>query len=242
MNRMTMQKKNGFTLVEMLLVVALIVLLISLLLPALGKGRSMAQRTVCANQMRQWGAGFTLYAADNAKFFPENRDGLHFAWGGPTVQRFWADYLQAYDKDNVQNNMHLLLCPTQKWHRHDTAINSGVTIRVAGYQFLPHRVPATDPSDYAPPTNPDGENWVKKKRIGGHYSNAPIMMDIMQTWGNSWWFNGTTPFASHIKGDGEPHGGNFLFEAGNIDWWNFRDIDIGGRLGSWDVYYAIPLD
>jgi competence protein ComGC len=53
-----------FTLVELLVVVAIIVMLVALLLPALGRAKYRARVVVCLSQQRQWGQALTSYAAD----------------------------------------------------------------------------------------------------------------------------------------------------------------------------------
>ena len=55
----------GFTLVELLVVVAIIATLIAMLLPALNKAREVARRTVCAANVRQLNVSHHLYANEN---------------------------------------------------------------------------------------------------------------------------------------------------------------------------------
>jgi prepilin-type N-terminal cleavage/methylation domain-containing protein/prepilin-type processing-associated H-X9-DG protein len=55
---------SGFTLVELLVVLALTVILAALLLPALTNGRTKAKRVACIHNMRQVGFALSLYAAD----------------------------------------------------------------------------------------------------------------------------------------------------------------------------------
>jgi len=64
--------RRGFTLVEMLLVVAILSLLISILLPALGRSREMVRRVTCASNHAQVGGAFISYANSSRGWFPAN--------------------------------------------------------------------------------------------------------------------------------------------------------------------------
>lgn len=56
------RRMAGFTLVELLVVIGIIGLLISILMPALGKARRASQAVVCQSNMRQMGLGVRMYA------------------------------------------------------------------------------------------------------------------------------------------------------------------------------------
>jgi prepilin-type N-terminal cleavage/methylation domain-containing protein len=64
--------RAGFTLVELLVVMAIISVLASLLLPALASTKSKARATQCLNNLRQIGIASTLYASDNDDSLPRS--------------------------------------------------------------------------------------------------------------------------------------------------------------------------
>jgi len=60
----TPRRRIGFTLLELLVVVAIIALLISILLPSLSKARSQARTTLCLTRMSQMVKAFLMYCED----------------------------------------------------------------------------------------------------------------------------------------------------------------------------------
>ena len=63
-------RRIGFTLVELLVAIGIIALLISILLPALGRSRESARTVVCLSNLRQLGTATTQYVLANEGWFP----------------------------------------------------------------------------------------------------------------------------------------------------------------------------
>lgn len=61
---------RAFTLIELLIVIAIIALLVGILLPALGKARQAAQSLVCKSIERQMGFAMTAYCNEWKEYFP----------------------------------------------------------------------------------------------------------------------------------------------------------------------------
>jgi prepilin-type N-terminal cleavage/methylation domain-containing protein/prepilin-type processing-associated H-X9-DG protein len=69
----------AFTLVELLVVIGIIALLISILLPALGKARESANQVKCQAQVKQILQGMLLHANDHKGYWPT----AGLMWNGP---------------------------------------------------------------------------------------------------------------------------------------------------------------
>lgn len=81
-----MRKPKGFTLIEVLVVVAIIALLISILLPSLQRVREQAKSVVCKTNLRTCFQADFFYTQLNKDFFPF--DDLHGAQLWETMHRY----------------------------------------------------------------------------------------------------------------------------------------------------------
>lgn len=75
---------SGFTLVELLVVIAIIGVLVGLLLPAVQTARESARRSSCSNKIKQIGLALHTYH--------DGRRSLPYGWGGPATSTYQATY------------------------------------------------------------------------------------------------------------------------------------------------------
>lgn len=86
------RKQDGkFTLIELLIVIAIIAILASLLLPSLNKARERAKTIHCASNLKGVGALFFSYANDSKGFMPLNNVSASTTLNFPKTQ--WCNLL-----------------------------------------------------------------------------------------------------------------------------------------------------
>ena len=133
------QKIQGFTLLELLTVVAIIAVLCSILIPALHGVRFSAQQASCASNMRQIGSALLLYAAANDNKLPETS---HTAAFGQSWIYTLSEYLG--DCDEVR------ICPADP--KGDGRFDAGGTSYILNsFLFVPQIGPFGQPM--GEPTN-----------------------------------------------------------------------------------------
>jgi prepilin-type N-terminal cleavage/methylation domain-containing protein/prepilin-type processing-associated H-X9-DG protein len=116
-----MKKRNGFTLVELLVVIGIISVLIAMLLPALNKAREQAKKIQCMSNMRQIGQAMAMYTNQFKGTIPYYNIGSAF----PQQERLWyqllmkSNCLQGTPSHTSASTLvsQVLFCPNQPRHQ-----------------------------------------------------------------------------------------------------------------------------
>ena len=166
-------KHHGFTLVEMLVVIAIISILAAMLMPALTSSLHIARDTACGNNLRQIGIALAHYSTDFYGYYPALDD--------PAVQ-YWPKKLAPYVSRGVEYPPYsnLFFCPSESNH-HPNIIDYGGNFRSAISN------PAVRISRYVSPSKVIAVADAREL-IGDEYVGTWLMNDP------GWWLSGYGPY------------------------------------------------
>jgi prepilin-type N-terminal cleavage/methylation domain-containing protein/prepilin-type processing-associated H-X9-DG protein len=113
---------NGFTLIEVVVVLGLLALLAALLLPMVARAKASARRASCTSNLHQLGAAFTMYADDHSGSYPLAADpAIHYTgcnstcW--PQISEVYASLPQLPNVlDPYLHNKQAWACPADTGH------------------------------------------------------------------------------------------------------------------------------
>ena len=227
-----MSKRDGFTLAELLMTVAIILLLISMLLPSLAGAMNVARSTVCRNQLRNILCATSSYASDNKERFPRS---THSALAAKTMP--WGYALSPYMGkgdysgdtaawDSLFNGPYR--CPQDprrdRWSYGKSVwfeLTSGETGEVAGV--------ADGPTYQTTTSVPDPESTILYGELGSGSMADHLMAHF--------WYFGSTPevdtprHARSSTGDSS----NFAYVGGQIRMKEFtKTFDLKKHIDYWN--------
>ncbi len=170
---------QGFTLIEVLVVVAIIALLIAILLPSLQRARDQARSAVCLSSLHQMGLGLSAYASDHKGILPERGP---FAYSIKHVRRMPVTNVNKRYPCNVGQlygkycgkTLDFFYCPSNQLYVYDDPTYGAPSFPIEG----------TDPYVtwsgylYAAPV----EEWKSPKEAGKSTYPREVWHEYYQNW------------------------------------------------------------
>lgn len=117
---------NGYTLIEMLIVLAIVALLATISFPVFGKFRDMAGFATCISNMRIMHVGFNTYMQDHEMVWPQLPED-----GYDEEEREWEWWYNAVKDYGVSKTN--WVCPSDDSHRGVPNDDSGKEIFTSSY-------------------------------------------------------------------------------------------------------------
>ncbi|MCK5804174.1 MAG: prepilin-type N-terminal cleavage/methylation domain-containing protein [Lentisphaeria bacterium] len=203
--------RRGFTLVELVVVCAIIVILAAMLLPALGQATEKAKSIQCVSNLGQCSLALAAYIDENDEYLPP-------AWTGTGQPPCFPIFLESFLSDDPfpspLSSESVLACPSEKKHHKDLSdygcsfthvvLPDGATLRLPDFSRPEELAALLDAKDYSTGTG----TWTAA------CPDCP-----------------SSPFAAGSWASRHSGGDNMLYLDGHARWFRLAGRGMGGRFG-----------
>ena len=131
-----METKQNFTLIELLIVIAIIAILASMLLPALNRSRDLAKSIKCVNNLKQFGIAFSMYTDNYNDYLPcaATADG-RWGWWAFQLGNEMGFQVEASDYKNKKLASGMFICPSFSLNEAQISEANGRLYLAPGYGY-----------------------------------------------------------------------------------------------------------
>lgn len=173
-----MRRRSIFSLIELLIVIAVIAILAALFLPALNKAREKAYDIACISNLKQIGTGYVLYLDDSNGTFP-----LSYQTGG-NWNNNWVSYIAPHLGKKVESwgdwnkvySTGIFVCPRHVGKQYSYAANAFLTWpvyhRISAY---PRPANLIIVGDHKPTSKSPSFNTVGTLSFFNHWPHANLL-------------------------------------------------------------------
>lgn len=235
----TTHGRSAFTLVELLVVIGIIALLISILLPALGKARESANQVKCMAQQRQILQAMILHANDHHGYMPLAgwiNDVAAAVQFGTTPNDVQDPLRHKYEYYGTGAKLHITSAAAGigKYLGQDMDFASRASLEKSMNEGVTRKV-FTCPSD-----KEGGRLGTTVNEGGSHWSSFAFNEGALGGWANNggrFCYRANTvrfphPSALMLLSDAAPRGPTFDAEDSN-SWMLYNDADPDCTMGDW---------
>ena len=249
-------KRRAFTLVELLVVIAVIALLLSILMPALRLAKDKAMVVYCGNNIKQQLLAFMIYGQDyNNKVFGD------IGWLDGTDRwkyRLFMKYLGMNTEGSIVDETipitqedikapDIFYCPSnvsrsgsRRQSYWDFGGSTRASWRIIAYLWILENDPWVTRKE--PVWGNDNKIWVTRLDVGNPYEAELITdvayqdaltleFDIIMSGSSQGSSTGMPETSSHIKSSEKLFGANIGFCDGSVRWRNFSEMKPRFRWG-----------
>jgi prepilin-type N-terminal cleavage/methylation domain-containing protein/prepilin-type processing-associated H-X9-DG protein len=199
--------EGGFTLIELMVVISIIMILAGLLLPALKKAREKAHEIACANNMKGLFVVHDFYAGDNHNYVVPSVRTSSYPMGRVLA---FAGYIKIKSLTPFDFSGSILDCPSWKRNASESA---GYYGEYSQNYYIFSRIDLS-------------KNWLGAKLMGIKKPSQIMLLSDMSNLDTASQ-SVVSVYALHAPFPGFPHstGTNFIFVDGHLEKWSVNKIN-----------------